>query len=230
VSLAGQILAGIVLVSVLLAEFVLGPWLAEGARRRIARGERDARVHLYRRTVAYGWGFALVVVAVLGLGGLSASEIGFGSAELGPHRSVFVGLVGGSLVSLVLARFRSEPRTVGDIDLFRPRGRRERRWFAGTALTAGITEEITFRALPILLFRAVLPGDGRVAAVLLSAVLFGLAHRYQGPAGMVATGVLGVVFGSVYVASGSLWPSMLLHVLLDLRLLLLPTPKEVEPP
>ena len=53
------------------------------------------------------------------------------------------------------------------------------------------------------------------------AVLFALGHVYQGAQGVLATGVLAVGFGALYLLTGSLLPSMLLHVLMDLRVLLI---------
>ena len=51
-------------------------------------------------------------------------------------------------------------------------------------------------------------------------MLFGLAHWYQGRLGMLATGVLGAVLTQLYLTTGSLLLPMVLHVLIDLRLLL----------
>ena len=49
-----------------------------------------------------------------------------------------------------------------------------------------------------------------------SAVLFGIGHYYQGPTGMVDSGVTGVVLGALYVRSGgNLWLTILTHGLTD---------------
>jgi membrane protease YdiL (CAAX protease family) len=52
-------------------------------------------------------------------------------------------------------------------------------------------------------------GDTRAAligALLLQAVLFGLVHAYQGPAGVVGATVSGLVFGAVTLAGRwSIW-------------------------
>jgi membrane protease YdiL (CAAX protease family) len=53
-------------------------------------------------------------------------------------------------------------------------------------------------------------------SVLGSAVLFGIGHYYQGPTGMVDSGVTGVVLGALYVRSGgNLWVPILTHGLTD---------------
>jgi membrane protease YdiL (CAAX protease family) len=54
-------------------------------------------------------------------------------------------------------------------------------------------------------------------------VAFGLAHAYQGLAGIVTTGVLGGVMAALYLQTGSLLLPVLLHAVIDLRFLLVPS-------
>jgi membrane protease YdiL (CAAX protease family) len=52
--------------------------------------------------------------------------------------------------------------------------------------------------------------------VLVTSVLFGLAHLYQGTSGMIATGLTGLMFGTAYLASGrNLWCAIVAHGLTD---------------
>lgn len=217
----GTVLAALVLLTALLSDLFVAPVLAERTRRGLAAGEPDARVHLHRLIIGFGWTFAAVALGVLLLGGLSLREIGFTGADLSGSgvQPLLLGMLGGALAPLVLPRRHQPQRVIGDVGLLLPVTRQERKSYAAASVTAGITEEITYRALPILLFLHLLPGHNRLLVVVGSAVLFGLAHRYQGWAGMALTGVIGLVLGGLYVLSGSLWPSMLVHVLLDLRLL-----------
>ena len=53
------------------------------------------------------------------------------------------------------------------------------------------------------------------AVILSSAILFGLAHLYQGRAGFVSTMVLGILFGISRAALGSLLPVIAWHVGVD---------------
>lgn len=60
------------------------------------------------------------------------------------------------------------------------------------------------------------PGPAwRWAAVLLSAVLFGVVHLYQGPAGAVMAGVFGLLMAAFYLRFGRIAPMMLAHYLHD---------------
>ena len=96
-----------------------------------------------------------------------------------------------------------------------------RRWTGLLSINAGLVEETFFRAL---LFITVFQTTGSVvAAMLISTVLFGLAHAYQGVAGVLTSGLLGFFFMVIYAATGALWLVILLHALIDLRgLVLLP--------
>jgi len=42
-----------------------------------------------------------------------------------------------------------------------------------------------------------------------------MAHTYQGPAGVLKTGIAGLLFSLVYVCTGSLLPGILLHFIMD---------------
>ena len=85
--------------------------------------------------------------------------------------------------------------------------------------TAGFLEELLWRGY--LMNRLVeLPGRQTrlawVIALIASAVIFGLGHAYQGLAGILKTGLIGLVFGISYLVAGrNLWPLILAHALID---------------
>ena len=59
-------------------------------------------------------------------------------------------------------------------------------------------------------------GDAGALAAIFQAILFGAAHPGQGPAGMVIVGLVGLVFGLVYLRAGrNLWPVILTHGIAD---------------
>jgi membrane protease YdiL (CAAX protease family) len=53
------------------------------------------------------------------------------------------------------------------------------------------------------------------AALLFSALLFGAAHLYQGIAGAVSVGVIGLIWGLAYFLWGRVWPLIIAHALFD---------------
>ena len=55
-----------------------------------------------------------------------------------------------------------------------------------------------------------------LAALVVSAVLFGYGHYYKGPAGILDSGVAGLILGGAYLLSGRvLWTSILAHGFID---------------
>lgn len=84
-----------------------------------------------------------------------------------------------------------------------------------------LAEETIFRGYLMLRFQAVLRGPAR--AVLLSSVIFSLGHGYEGSAGLVTVGVMGIVFAIIYLWRRSLVAPIVMHFLQDfLSIVLLP--------
>ena len=83
---------------------------------------------------------------------------------------------------------------------------------------AAFGEEISYRGL-IMGRAARALGGGRAAwlvGLLVSAALFGFGHYYKGPAGILDSGIAGLLLGSVYLLSGRcLWTCILAHGLSD---------------
>jgi membrane protease YdiL (CAAX protease family) len=83
---------------------------------------------------------------------------------------------------------------------------------------AGLGEEIGYRGY-LLNKLADVFGRTRLAdviAVLGSAVLFGFGHYYKGPAGILDSGVAGVILATAYLISGrNLWTCVLTHGFID---------------
>ena len=77
----------------------------------------------------------------------------------------------------------------------------------------GIVEEICFRGFFIGWGVKLYGKHSALPLVLVIAVVFGIGHWYQGPAGAIVTGVGSLVFGLVYVATGfKLLPAVASHM------------------
>ena len=108
-----------------------------------------------------------------------------------------------------------EIASIGDIQAMIPRNRREVRLGALLSLNAGVFEELLFRlALPALLYGAF--GNALIACVI-SVMVFGALHAYQGLVGIIGTMLVGSFLLVLYLATGSILVAILVHVLIDLR-------------
>jgi membrane protease YdiL (CAAX protease family) len=129
-------------------------------------------------------------------------------------------VVAGLVLPVVLLRHPlDEAPAIGDIRALLPRTRGELPYGAGLSLSAGVFEELLFRlGLPALGFAVT--GDALVA-FLGATLLFGVLHVYQGPLGIVFSTVLGAIFVALYLVTGSILVPIALHVVIDLRSMVL---------
>ena len=192
--------------------------------RRLAAGDPGARRSEYLWTIAFEWGLLAVVLVGFGvIGSRPLAALGFdlpqGWRSIGGAIATLTGL------ALLVAQWRAISRVdatgleglreqLAGASALVPRTDAEHRIFRAVALTAGIVEEIVYRGYLIWYMTAFV---GAWPAALAAAVAFGLGHFYQGPSGVVKTGVAGLVAGGLFVATGSiLWP-IVLHVAVDLH-------------
>jgi membrane protease YdiL (CAAX protease family) len=80
-------------------------------------------------------------------------------------------------------------------------------WFCVSS-TAGFCEEIIFRGY---LQRQLAIGNSIFSGVLLSALIFGASHGYEGPARMILIALYGLMFGVLAWWRKSLRPGMMAH-------------------
>ncbi len=91
-------------------------------------------------------------------------------------------------------------------------------WLAIAWTFAAFGEEFVYRGYVLNRMAETLGGTPMSfwMAVVGTAMLFGIGHYYQGPTGMIDTGISALVFGALYVWSGrNLWLPILTHGLTD---------------
>jgi membrane protease YdiL (CAAX protease family) len=215
---------------------IVEPWLGV----RFFNGFRSASLDPARQR--WPWFARLVgmqVFALLVIGGLvyqlpelTPSSIGL---RWGNIQAPFVmGALVGAITVIIWTRIvlsrspdKADLPLIGDTAFLVPRTPQERLWVGAIALGAGTSEELLYRGLlPAL---AVGVGVPVAVAVTTQAALFGLAHRYQGWKGVAHTALLGFMLGILVVRTGSLLVPIFLHVMIDLRLVLM-SPDNVSPP
>jgi uncharacterized protein len=118
-----------------------------------------------------------------------------------------------------------EPRQFEFLRFFLPASTVERRWFAALSITAGFCEELLFRGFLLQYLHTSPLHLPFVWAALISALIFGAHHLYQGRQGFLSTAIFGLVFTAVLLVTGSLWAGMVCHAAIDLSILLYWRPK-----
>jgi membrane protease YdiL (CAAX protease family) len=183
--------------------------------------ESKDKLALYAVTIAFQWVLAGVVAWRAIIRGLTPQDMGLGHQPwLGV---VLAGAVGATLIGgLQWLNLRRIGKLEGDApDLLRKLAYRllpvslvEYLPYSALAITAGVCEEFVYRGFGIAaLSRAGVPVW---LAVIMSSILFGLAHAYQGRSGILSTGIFGVLLAIGRLWLGSLVPVMMWHAGLDL--------------
>ncbi|HBJ83434.1 MAG TPA: hypothetical protein DDZ88_06080 [Verrucomicrobiales bacterium] len=189
---------------------------------RLQAGGACARVRLYRQGMIELWVLTLAVLSWWLWSGRAATAVGLGVPSgwafwIGALVTVGLAIILGRQVATVRSSAEARAQVLkqfgGVAGLMVPRDRHERRLWMGLSLTAGLCEEVLYRGFLIWYLNLLLPG---VAAVLLAAIVFGLAHRYLGwKDGVLRATIAGVVLGVAYLVTGTLWVPIALHVILD---------------
>jgi membrane protease YdiL (CAAX protease family) len=205
---------------------VLGVLLPLRGRLRLQKllvlpqiGTRE-RLSLYASTIGFQWVATAVVAWRAWARGLGLNELGL--VVHGRWRILVAAIVGAAtLGGLQWLNLRRMGRSSGKTGEFMrvlagrilPQSRLELVPFLALAVTAGVCEEFLYRGFAMAaLTRAGLPVW---SVVLLSSILFGLAHLYQGRGGLLSTLVIGTVFGTARIAYDGLVPVMVWHSAVD---------------
>jgi len=214
----------------LIIAVVLIIYLMQVGFPRSARQRSTSRTFLgfYFRRIFSSWVILAIPGIILLHDGISLSSIGLLLPNpWWPTALAFLGV--GILFSLLLV---SHLRAMNDKQLITklarerrrlalPRILSERLMWVGVSINAGIWEEIVFRGfLPwyivhhLAFFGFSVPF---VWAVILSLILFSLAHLYQGWGGVLGVGFGGITLALLYALTGNLLASILWHILFDVR-------------
>jgi uncharacterized protein len=238
-ALAAVVVAGYLVVG----EPMVGQVLHRRFEGRL-RIDAGARRSFYRRLLVLEWGLALLALLVwLSAPGVDAAAVGLRWPQQwpGPVTSLVVAAVllfvvvstralrSGALLDAAAAPVRrrpgegrhSEPPGHATLALL-PRTPGERRLFTLVGVTAGVCEEWLYRGFFLAVVAALSGGLPTGVLVVVAAAAFGIAHAYQGRAGIALTGLLGGVMAALYLQTGSLLLPVVLHAVIDLRFLLVP--------
>ncbi|HEX5122285.1 MAG TPA: CPBP family intramembrane glutamic endopeptidase [Rhodanobacteraceae bacterium] len=203
--------------ALLVDHFVLWPRFV---RLSVAEPAR-ARVGLWSSWIAMLW---ILTAITVGLWIVDARDWAALRVKVPHGASLYVSIGLGLLlaaayaraaVRIIRARGTERIRKVGDpgLEKLLPHTPAELCLWVALSLSAGIGEEVIFRGYLITAFEPLL---GVWGAALCSLVVFTLAHAYQGARWMWIPGVYGFALTLVVLLSGSLFPAIVLHALVDI--------------
>jgi membrane protease YdiL (CAAX protease family) len=144
------------------------------------------------RLVDFFWAAAFFAVAALALSGLAKLLEILGMPMLGEIKFLIPQETSGRFVWVILS------------------------------LTAGICEETAFRGYLMTRLRLVGGFKSWLIPTLISAVVFGACHAYQGIPGFIVISVYGALFSLLFIYTKTIWPAIIAHFFQDLIALFIP--------
>ncbi|WP_327005583.1 CPBP family intramembrane metalloprotease [Dactylosporangium sp. NBC_01737] len=219
---------------------------ARAARDRLVAAP-GGRIRLYRAGIRTSMMLAVAAFAVVWTDGVDLADLGLdlptgrdvSTSVLLPSllaSAVLVPAVIAGTVRVAAARRDGDPdgadtrggrrarslggaeETLARVRFMHPTTAAERWLAGGLSAGVGVAEELVYRGLFIAAGTGLLGLDARVAA-LLSLVVFGVDHLYQGWRGAVSATVLGAFFTLLYAVTGAIFAPIIVHTVFDVTAL-----------
>lgn len=190
----------------------------------------SARILFYRTQVLWEWSWVVVLILIVAPSSQPLALLGLTLPNQIGWLIMIVLLLGVGLSTFLLRRnpgaMAAMQRSLEASAILLPSTPSERKWYAATAITAGICEELLYRGFLMHYLPATFPGLDWLFVAIISGVIYGLSRAYQGFKGILQAALTGFSFAIVFVLSGSLLPAMVFHILAELRTLWLWKPEE----
>lgn len=208
--------------------FALGvPYLSNKSyplvKAELLKQGSNFREQLYKSASIQQWVILTIVLSLCAYNGVDWQRLGFNPVIDTPATWLGFGVMAGYAGFSLFVLHQAQRHAYWDARLRRwlhnapgvevgPTNQREMQWFMWVSLTAGICEESIYRGYLMWYFSAY---STEWIALLITSVLFGLNHIYQGMRGILRTGMVGLVLGYVYLLTDSLFVPMLMHAMID---------------
>jgi membrane protease YdiL (CAAX protease family) len=175
-----------------------------------ADAEREA---VYLSSALTVWVLAAVAMLAARVSDFSREELRLVSLPLSTLLLAATLTTAAGLAVMAVARLLKVQET-SLVHFLIPRSGPEKIAFAGLSFSAGIAEELVFRSF---LIASVFQVAGSMEmAVAVSVVVFAATHAYQGWTGGLRVGILGLILTIPFLLTGSVYPSIIAHIALDL--------------
>ncbi len=190
-------------------------------KEQIRAGVPNARARVFLSSIRIQWIVTFAFLAVWYLLGNDPARVGLVPGWSG-WQWLAVGAGGAICVLLILqtVHLKKNPKQLaalrpklGDVAFIAPGNAHEKRLFDGLSITAGVCEETIYRGLMLGLLTEQI---GLWPAALVSTLFFGLAHAYQGFAGIARTALAGAVAVLLTIFRGSIFVAVIVHAIVDM--------------
>lgn len=211
--------------TLLITALILGnSFLGSSKLEHVGSGAHGSRLLLYGGTFILELVLVLLIWFGIRLRGVRLRELIGGRWNRVEDFLIDVGLAAGFLFVSLLLLFglrvalglidlhnlqKSQEETLRALGSLAPHSYLEAGFFVVLSVSAGLFEEIIFRGYLQKQFHAL--ARNAVLGIVLSGIIFGLAHGYQGGRNMVVIAVFGIFFGILAYLRKSLRPGMMAH-------------------
>ena len=223
----------------LILYFAIYPLIIKAWRRKTPLDlnllTENEKIRFWIKNMTFIWGITLVILVLCLFAGIGLYDIGFREIRLSQNiwfTSITLALCGLFVVilickmiaDLVSPKYRAKQKeelandTLNKVQISTfPRSKRERITHIFTSITAGVCEEIIFRGFLIFLLQAAFPNMPISLVLVISSIIFGCGHAYQGfLGGVTRTTITGIILGSLFLVTNSLILPMLLHFIFNI--------------
>jgi len=185
----------------------------------------------YKSSLIWSWVPATIIVSISLLSGSTLSDLGFRlpSGEInGINQTVFIISISVSLLYFIYniyciislriskkTRIEYSSKLHPSIKMMLPSTKKEKQAWTLLSVTAGVTEEVQYRGYIFMAIPLLFPQLYPISAVLISTILFGLGHIYQGKE-VIKPVLAGLLLSVIYFCTGSIFIVIILHSLQDL--------------
>ena len=185
-----------------------------------------------RRKPGVGIILSVILIGIAArLGETSLAQIGFVQPD-NWLSTVLLGLLIGSglcllsimLIEPLVENITKQPHDVSVVEGVRGNWKVLLSWLVAVWAVAAVGEEALYRGFLMSQVSKVLGTSllALVSNVLITSIIFGVSHSYQGRSGAWSTGIIGVCLGVIYILSGfNLWLPILVHGVIDTVALIL---------
>lgn len=182
------------------------------------------RMVVFVTTIVVQWMLFLFIFAALFTENTGFAGIGFKKIRLLDFfwAAAFFGVAALVLSGLASLMASLGLPMMGEIKLLLPQDTPGRITWVLLSLTAGICEETAFRGYLMTRIRLVGKFPNWLIPTIVSAVVFGALHAYQGLPGFIIISVYGAMFSILYIYTKSIWPGIIAHFFQDFINLFIP--------